>query len=573
MKARSLENFRAFLLTLLESIDHPISKSFYPLVFENRWTELVDLADAALLTEYRAADEHRLVHQLAAVIRKYPYPKGSVACDPKGKALKLFLTSEHRCSLVNRRFSLYEKCRSPHEKALVMARSWISHTLGDLRLPEIWDGCSFGPGASVGVAGNATNMARKLLSNVWTVTPGAYYYARSALIGDFLAMELLNTAPGRQQFSLDHELFNQKFKDKTSLIDYNKLTFVPKTAKIDRTIAVEPLLNGFVQKGVDLFMRKRLKRVGIDLNDQTRNQILARKGSERGESDPYVTIDLSSASDSISIGLCRYMLPPEWFDFLSQIRSRCYMLNGNISVYHKFTTMGNGFCFPLETLLFASICHTAYSEKSLKDDFSVYGDDIIVRQSVATRVLDLLRICGFQVNSNKTCLFGPFRESCGADWFEGEDVRPLNLDYAFDSLQNIIKFCNLARSKGTWEGIFYQSLQYLESLIPSELFFCRPFTGQVDTALEVPLDVFMASSFSRFDKFYQTWSWVELITSARPDVLVKRVAGYNVALMRGAVTGCRSQVPFAERRNTRTKIRRIAYCGASSTFLPRFAGL
>jgi hypothetical protein len=78
----------------------------------------------------------------------------------------------------------------------------------------------------------------------------------------------------------------------------------------------------------------------------------------------------------------------------------------------------------------------------------------------------------------------------------------------------------------------------------------------------------MSSPFAKFNKKLFAWSWYELMRSAQPDVAVKRVAGYNVALMRGALTGSMSSVPFAERRKTRTKIRRVSYAGGWSIEIP-----
>jgi hypothetical protein len=229
--------------------------------------------------------------------------------------------------------------------------------------------------------------------------------------------------------------------------------------------------------------------------------------------------------------------------------------------------MGNGFCFPLETLIFASLCAVSYDELRLKPDFKVYGDDIIVRKSCAARVLELLTICGFKANTDKTFLEGPFRESCGAD-FEGEDVRPLTLDYAFDSLENIFKFCNLSKSKYTWECVFDECTEFLRSLIPKSLYFTRPYKGNVDTALEVPWDVFLVSPFSRWSIATQSWSWIEIGKSAFCDKAVSRHTGYAVVLNRGALTGSKSSCPFSERRKTRTKIRRISHSGGWQLWLP-----
>lgn len=560
--------YQDFLDKLLRSIQHPHAEELLLLKERGDFLGMIELADRISSTEYRTAAEHRLCNQLSAVIRKYPFPSGSVALNPRAKALETFMKSERKCKLVNKRFKLFLNLRSPHELPLSAARSWISHALGELNLQDVWEHCSFGPGASIGVHGNATNEARKLLAERWSVSPSAFYYCFAALSRDMHIWELLLKRPESPFFSIDICELLSAVKSRAELVGYNKITFVPKTAKTERTIAVEPLLNGFVQKGVDVLMRKRLKRVGIDLDDQSHNQGLAYMGSLRDDPDPYVTIDLSSASDSISTELCRYMLPPDWFDFLDSIRSKSFTLNGEISPYEKFTTMGNGFCFPLETLLFASLCNVVYSENHRKPDFSVYGDDIIVRSSVAPRLLALLRICGFKANMEKTFLTGPFRESCGADWFEGEDVRPATLDYAFDSLENIFKFCNIIRSKDSIAGIFYESLQFLESLVPQDLLFVRPYKGNVDSALEVPFDIFLASKFSRYNKHLQCWSWVELVVRPVRDKHVQGFAGYNVVLARGALKGVKSDTPFTERRRTRTKIRRVSYCGGWSLYEP-----
>lgn len=535
-----------------------------------RWNELVEYAGYLSSTEYTTAGEHRLCNQLAAVIRKYPFPEGSVNFDPEGKATSLFISAEKKCRRINQRFSCYRKVRSPNEFVLSTARSYIHYVLGDLKLPEVYENCGFSAGASMGVHGSVTNLARKFLSEVWTVTPGAYRYARAMLKDDIHFFELLNRREGSVFFSLDPDLFNKGFDLRAQIVDNNKIAFVPKTAEVHRTIAVEPLLNGYLQKGVDQVMRKRLKRVGIDLSDQTRNQKMALQGSLDWESaDGWCTIDLSSASDSVATEVVRYLLPPDWFDFLNSIRSKSYKLKGEVHPYHKFVTMGNGFCFPLETLIFASLCHAACTSLSCKPEFSVYGDDIIVRKNVFDRVVELLRLCGFTTNLKKTFSQGPFRESCGADWFKGEDVRPITLDYAFDSLENVFKFCNMARSKDGPRTILNEALDFLETLIPPKLKFVRPYKGNADSCLEVPWDVFLASRFSRYDYRTQSWSWVEIRKSAAPDKGAKRLACYNIALMKGITIGVSSSTPFAERFNARTKLKRIMPTGGSeSTFIP-----
>ena len=561
--------YRRFLEKLLRNTRIPQSDHCLDLLNADRFSEMVEYAGYLSSTEYKTAGEHRLCNQIAAVIRKYPYPEGVVSFDPEGKATKLFLSAEHKCRRVNQRFSAYRKVRSPNELVLSYARSYVHYVLGELNLPKVYENSGFSAGASLGVHGSVTNLARKFLSEEWTVTPGAYHYARAMLKDDIHFFELLCWREGSAFFSLDPDLFNKGFDQRAKLVDYNKISFVPKTVEVHRTMAVEPLLNGYLQKGVDQVMKQRLKRVGIDLTDQTRNQELALQGSLDWKApDGWCTIDLSSASDCVATEVVRYLLPPDWFDFLNSIRSKSYKMNGKVKPFHKFATMGNGFCFPLETLVFASLCHAACISLNQKPEYSVYGDDIIVRANVFDRVVQLLKLCGFTTNLQKTFSTGPFRESCGADYWEGEDVRPITLDYAFDSLECIFKFCNICRSKDRWNVIFGESLEYLESLIPSSLMFVRPYKGNPDSCLEVPWDTFMASRFASRDRKTGSWRWVEVVKSAAPDKGAKRIARYEIALMKGATIGVLASTPFAERFTARTKLKHISTGGCESTLKP-----
>jgi hypothetical protein len=447
-------------------------------------------------------------------------------------------------------------------------KGWIGKLLGDEPdLPAIYAECGFGPGASIGVTGEATNLSRKLLAEKWTCTPSALPYALSSMKSDFHFWEFL-TRGGRNFANLDPEVMLQKFTTRVERVHYNNIVTVPKTTKVDRTIAVEPLLNGYLQKGVDEVLRRRLLRVGIDLRDQTRNQSLARLGSMPDQVDPYVTIDLSSASDSVSLALTRWLLPPAWFHLMDTIRSPAYRLaNGRESRYEKIASMGNGFCFPLETLIFASVC-ALYSDPG---DFTVYGDDIIVRQSVSSQVLKTLWRIGFRHNTDKTFLKGPFRESCGADWYQGLDVRPLVLDDELDSLSKIITFHNMSLRKPLWGDRFSKVREYLRRLVPERLRFCRPFSGTESGAFEVELDIFMASRYAAWNCDLSTWEWRELCSRSVPDTGWLRYGdGSYIPTLQAmaAVRGLPSRMPFAYRRKTTLSVRRMSYAGTSSNWLP-----
>jgi len=146
--------------------------------------------------------------------------------------------------------------------------------------------------------------------------------------------------------------------------------------------------------------------------------------------ETFVTLDLASASDSISSELCRLVLPPAWYGYLMDLRSPEGECGGEVFSYEKISSMGNGFTFALESAIFTAIVYAV--EKHLHGRFdqskvAVYGDDIIVRKSSADLTIRMLNLCGFNLNLEKSFCSGPFRESCGADWFSGTPVRPVFL--------------------------------------------------------------------------------------------------------------------------------------------------
>lgn len=478
------------------------------------WEGVYIAADSLSSQKYDDATQHFVANQFALLVKKYPFPKGILDLQPEKRATKTFLSSEKRMGLVNRKFAFlnHSRSRDRFRVKAVAARRWIRTLLGPTpSYRSVLSQCDFGSGASLGVHGNATHILAKLNSEKWSVTPGAFHHGFAGIMANYHYLEqLLPKGPDGVMVCYDYEYAFEAYKRRVHVVNNNKLSFVPKTAKTHRVIAVEPLLNGFVQKGIDLEMRKRLKRVGIDLRSQSRNQEMAREGSRTDDDESFVTIDLSSASDSISIELVRYLLPDDWFRLLDRTRSKYYSLNDLTSRYNKFCSMGNGFCFPLETIIFASACFSSGCGKP-GVDFMVYGDDIIVRKKYASDVLALLAHWGFKMNADKTFLEGPFRESCGSDWFGGEDVRPFTLDYGLDSLENLFKFLNLSRRSPRTEMFFGSVRGSVVRLIPVLYQFWRPLPGNPDSGIDTTGDEHLYSKNCRYDKVSASWSWRELV--------------------------------------------------------------
>jgi hypothetical protein len=213
---------------------------------------------------------------------------------------------------------------------------------------------------------------------------------------------------------------------KINFIRGNRFTTVPKDCRKDRGIAVEPSINVFYQLAVGRLMKQRLKRSGLDLlNAKETHMRVACEASSRGN---FATLDLSNASDSVATALVRLLLPHGWFELLDSLRSPTTLVKGKTVRLEKFSSMGNGYTFELETLLFAAISMTVCIELGLPaelgKDVYVFGDDIIVPTEAAPGVTAVLRYLGFDLNKEKSFVEGPFRESCGGDFFLGVDVRP-----------------------------------------------------------------------------------------------------------------------------------------------------
>jgi len=251
------------------------------------------------------------------------------------------------------------------------------------------------------------------------------------------------------------------------IVEGNRLHFVPKDATISRSICVEPVLNMFFQLGLGRLLEKRLKvHFGIDLERQPDiNRELARLGSESGD---LVTIDLSSASDSMSLRMVRTLFPPSITQWLEILRSPSSMIDNVRIGLNMLSTMGNGFTFPLQTALFSCIVAAAFEVDELErrdspydldnlftkqlPNWSVFGDDIICPQRVLKKVLCLLRLTGFEVNSDKTFSEGSFRESCGRDYHKGRNIRGVYCK-TLRSAQDLYSLINLLNQWSSWNEL------------------------------------------------------------------------------------------------------------------------
>lgn len=338
----------------------------------------------------------RVLMQIEAFFKKnaiFSTPAASEA------AITSFFDSEKRCRITNRRLDHYlvqrERLAPDLNKWLIRMETYISRTLGPIEpfldnLPRL-----------VRVTSGATSTRSRRV---------AFPHSKMSL----RCVTTLSCKP-----LLEHLYRYHGFDDfKVRVHDWNRIETVPKNWKTDRTIACEPEGNLPFQLAFDSYAKAKLRNRGIDLSDQTKNQRLAFEASESGG---YATIDLKAASDTVAYNTVAALFPESWFQYLCAVRSPVGRLpDGRGTVrYAKFSSMGNGTTFCIETLIFAAACYAVGSVYS-----SVYGDDIVIETDYAQDLLRVLRFLGFTVNQDKTHVSGPFRESCGVNCFDGVDITP-----------------------------------------------------------------------------------------------------------------------------------------------------
>jgi hypothetical protein len=391
-----LSTARALCITL----DTPVSLGVFLRIKYALWHDLVcmEIDSSNYLETQHFADDYLAV----SILKKSSHLPLNI--DTEQAAKDSFFESEANCKVFNDKFL---QMRTPVDKRLSKVRFQVEKILGKLRskdLRKVQSNFKFGPGASTGVRGHGSVKSDKYDAELH-LTSELYPYYR-AILGD--TWWELQASP--------------------CVVEGSNFTTVPKNAKTDRGINVEPTLNMYVQLGIGHVIRDKLKHSGINLNSQQKNRDFA----ARAQRDRLATIDLSAASDSISFMIVSYLLPREWFRLLCLCRSEKVRVDGEFHSLEKFSAMGNGYTFELESLIFYAACLACVPE-SRYDDITVYGDDIIVPQEYTTEVIDTLELLGFKVNTEKSFLAGAFFESCGADWFNGQDVRPFYLRRDKDS--------------------------------------------------------------------------------------------------------------------------------------------
>lgn len=246
-----------------------------------------------------------------------------------------------------------------------------------------------------------------------------------------------------------------------------KLMQVPKNFKTPRTITVERAVRMSDQLRLKRALEWAVKRTWVgrlwlSLSDQTQNQLFAWLGSLEGE---IATIDISSASDWISVDLARDCFPGGWYRAFCSTRPTHYVVTSARNknpIPQPLSTlgpMGVGWTFLMESVFYlavslvafqyaealgvytaknqiqhipdnfkrlrwaAGVCQTLPNGITIRTDFgrpyicTTYGDDCAMPEPVAAVFVGICEVFGITVNYSKSYLTGSFRESCGGDYY------------------------------------------------------------------------------------------------------------------------------------------------------------
>lgn len=409
-------------LSFMEGLACPRSLTIAILVRHHEWEQIATMECDIL--HYNNPEDVYAARAASGFLKKCSGLPGLTDKLRFDKAVKQFYLNEASCYKSNLRLWPFVYNTYDDSDLRIMAfikdvQKVVREILGDAP-PSNWEG-RFGPGATQSDKSVQSTVPDKM-SSVPTMTHEAWPFM-FPWTGTLWAKAV--AASGA----------------KVEFIRGNSFFTVIKDALTDRGCGKEPSINIFYQLGLGSEMKRLLRTWGLDL--MLGQDVHRRVACSASLSGRLATIDLRQASDTMCRALVRLLLPPRWFEVLDALRSPTTNVDGKTVYLEKFSSMGNGFTFELETVLFAAIAFTACRGAAVPGkSLLVYGDDIIVPTVFAKDVMSSLSFLGFTVNETKSFVSGAFRESCGGDFYDGVAVRPFHLKELPSEPQHYIALAN-----------------------------------------------------------------------------------------------------------------------------------
>lgn len=252
--------------------------------------------------------------------------------------------------------------------------------------------------------------------------------------------------------------------------DYSEVLFVPKDSRGPRVIVREPFSKLRADSVYFKWLVKNLEKktdYRVNFADQTKNRDLAKQASK---DKTFATLDLKDASDRVRADVCEYVFassPAMMFFFRRRVKNAKLPVSGRLFPLRKLAGMGSYLTFStMSLLIYVTSVRSVFdrfggslSLDEIKRDIYVYGDDVIVPSGWYSAVISGLERVGLLVNVDKSFLNSNFRESCGGDYLNGEDVSPVRLKLT--SCQLIYKNGKLVLEQNTkgQRSQFYLNLE------------------------------------------------------------------------------------------------------------------
>ena len=485
----------ASIFKFFASLNSPRSLTCWILYSNGEHDQLVDLE--VLPEHYNDARTFRDSYTATNFLAKADFLKLTV--DKKVAAITKFREFEELCGRTNKRFkdlSLDPSYNGSNVSLLSATIRKIDSILTSFTADEFVDNAGWGPGVSTLLKGSEVSAFNKFHAERG-ITRDLYRLVKPWFTRAYPTWFFASTDMGPNP-DLDG-LFTMQAG--------NEVITVPKNSKTDRVIAVEPGFNTWFQKSIGTMIRRRLKGQGIDLNSQERNQQLSELSSL---DDSLCTVDFSSASDSISKTVVRTLIRDNrWLSIMEACRSKYGTLDKSLFKWNKFSAMGNGFTFELESLIFFATAFAVCEELGLStESISVFGDDVIIPKEAFTLYSSFTEFLGFRVNKKKSFSSSYFRESCGSHYFDGLDCKPIYLKKRVSNVEAVFKLANSVRllahryrSYNGCDGRFRSCWTDLLRRVPKQLRFGIPL-GFGDGGLVMNLDEAAPSAVSSVPQYY-----------------------------------------------------------------------
>lgn len=349
-------------------------------------------------------DAFKKHYQMAELLKKYTFQKDVYT------SAEVLAMSKEKFFANQRRLAAFKLNLDPLVREIMFrAKGWIDHLLGDYDLDEHLRHCYWPKKASVGVP-----QRKATLENRWL-------------------MEITGSKPHLDWF--DHIYLPwfghaEEIRNKLDLVCVEHLSaiLVNKTYKSKRMIVPNTSVGGLYTNGLGAVIVNRLAGAGYDVKVLPDvHKRLARQASKDGLS---ATIDQTMASDNILVQAIELVFPMRWAKALLFGRIDLLAVDDEIITTPTLSTMGIGYTFPVQMVLFLGLTHAVLDfweeiRGSVQNPrISCFGDDLICPVEILPTLRHVFESLGLLINEEKSFWKGPFRESCGGDYYRGFDVRP-----------------------------------------------------------------------------------------------------------------------------------------------------